>query len=141
MALRKLVECKHARCHELTRNPEGYCDKHIGEYRTKVNADKKAWKIANNYKRPDANSKINKFYSSIQWQSLRKAALARDNFLCQECFKHGITQDANQVHHIKPVIKNWDERFDINNLESLCYKCHRLVRHKGLSWEDAHEDD
>lgn len=127
MAQRRRIECKHFGCINLTRNKSGYCEEHEREYLDKVNAAKKKWKIENNYKRP-RNSRIEKFYSSKAWQKLREYIKARDNYLCQDCLKEGRIRAASQVHHIIPILRDWDKRFDEENLISLCHEHHK-IRH------------
>lgn len=134
MAQRRMRECKHRGCIKLTRREHGYCEEHEREYLDKVNAAKKKWKIENNYKRP-RNSKVEKFYSSKQWQQLREYIKARDNYLCQDCLKEGRITIANQVHHIEPILKDWDKRFDEDNLVSLCNEHHKLRHNPRCNYE------
>ncbi len=134
MAQRRIRECKHRGCIKLTRSEHGYCEEHEREYLDKVNAAKKKWKIENNYKRP-RNSKVEKFYSSKQWQQLREYIKARDNYLCQDCLKEGRITIANQVHHIEPILKAWDKRFDEDNLVSLCNEHHKLRHNPRCNYE------
>ena len=62
-----------------------------------------------------------KFYWKyfITWSTVRDKALERDNHKCVLC-----KQTAKDVHHIKPISKD-GKIFDLDNLISLCYDCHR----------------
>jgi len=55
----------------------------------------------------------------VAWSRCRKKALERDCFTCQMCFGSGL-----EVHHIKPTRTNPEIAYDINNLITLCKKCH-----------------
>ena len=133
MADRRLIECKHRGCYILTRNKSSYCEAHEPEYLAKVDQAKKDWKIKNNYKNPKNNTMTEKFYSSKQWQQLREYVRARDKHLCQDCLKESRITLATQVHHIVSILKDWDKRFDEENLVSLCNEHHRL-RHKSSAY-------
>ena len=57
------------------------------------------------------------------WQKLRMSALKRDKFLCQECRRNGKAIAANDVDHKLAKAHGGSDSMD--NLESLCRKCHR----------------
>jgi 5-methylcytosine-specific restriction protein A len=48
----------------------------------------------------------------------------RDNYLCLECLKDGRVTSANQVDHILSKAKGGKDV--MNNLQSLCKKCHDI---------------
>lgn len=60
------------------------------------------------------------------WQAQRRKALKRDNHICQDCGLPG-----NDVHHIKPFrwfgIERYKEANELDNLVTLCDRCHRLA--------------
>ena len=64
------------------------------------------------------------FYSahptSVRWNDLRLQALARDRNTCAKCGKA-----AEEVDHIREIREGGPE-FDLENLQSLCRKCHVL---------------
>ena len=70
---------------------------------------------------------IAKKYKSKRWQKLRHQKLLL-NPLCERCDKKNIKQAAYFVHHKEHITdKNYmydNIFFNINNLESLCKKCH-----------------
>ncbi|RWR06739.1 HNH endonuclease signature motif containing protein [Siminovitchia fortis] len=65
-----------------------------------------------------------KFYNSKAWQVCRSIALARDNYLCQECLKQGKITPYNVVHHIKSRKEYPELALDVDNLICVCHKCH-----------------
>ena len=64
-----------------------------------------------------------------QWGKIRKAALRRDGYTCQDC----TAKDCRlEVHHCIPLCMGGDNR--LYNLLTLCSGCHKL-RHR--SWKLA----
>lgn len=100
------------RCGELTNNRSHYCDEcykikmcHWDRYQEKQGTQKE------------------RGYSTA-WRKLRKLVLSRDNYLCQECLKHGKVTPASEVDHILPKSEGGTD--DKENLQSLCHDCHRI---------------
>lgn len=74
-----------------------------------------------------------KFYKSEGWRLAREDALARDNHLCQRCKQQGILTPANIVHHIEPIDVAPEKALDLDNLMSVCAKCHNILHpEKGI---------
>ena len=70
-----------------------------------------------------------KFYSSYTWRKLRKQILLRDG-ICQMCLKNKNKYvTANVVDHIVPINKG-GPKYDANNLQALCKKCHDFKSRK-----------
>lgn len=73
------------------------------------------------------NPEIAKKYHSKRWQRLRKQKLILDP-TCERCAKRKIYVPAYFVHHKEYITdKNYEDDnifFNIDNLESLCKKCH-----------------
>lgn len=120
MAQRRLMECKHIGCFNLTRNKSGYCDEHSSEYEAK---EKERRKRFNSYYNKD--NKYNAFYNTKAWREKRSYILSRDDYLCQECLKNNKYSEATDVHHIQRLRDAWDKRLDNDNLISLCIECHK----------------
>ena len=59
-----------------------------------------------------------------KWQKLRTLVLKRDKHLCIECLKQGIYTKAQHVDHILNKAQCGDD--NLNNLQSLCYNCHKI---------------
>ena len=69
-----------------------------------------------------------KFYSSGKWKKLRVKALKRDNYECQICKNKGkVTIDNLLVHHIKELRDRPDLALVLNNLMTVCFKCHEKI--------------
>lgn len=119
MANRRMMECKHSGCYELTRNASGYCDAHAEEFERR---EKERIKRFNSHYNKD--NKYNRFYGTQKWKRLREFVLCRDSYLCQDCLKNTKVTEANEVHHIEKIRKAWDKRYDPDNCISLCHDCH-----------------
>jgi 5-methylcytosine-specific restriction endonuclease McrA len=68
---------------------------------------------------------------SKKFEDWRKAVFERDNYTCQKC--EARSKKGNPVylepHHIKQFAFYPELRFDINNGQTLCYKCHKKTKH------------
>ena len=67
-------------------------------------------------------------YCTRRWRRLRWAALERDGFLCARCRAHGLTALAEIVHHIQEI-EDGGEVWDLDNLASVCARCHNEIHH------------
>ncbi|AKG74373.1 HNH endonuclease [Salinicoccus halodurans] len=74
-----------------------------------------------------------KLYKSNAWQVTRKLVLERDNHECQECKRNGkVFTDYHKpdkhkrldIDHIKSLERHPHLAFDMDNLQTLCIKCH-----------------
>lgn len=80
--------------------------------------------------RTDEAKAYRKLYASKKWRALRERALFRDAYRCQhkKCgviLKRGkASPQSAVVHHIKAHKGDLDLFFDINNLQSVCWRCH-----------------
>lgn len=59
-----------------------------------------------------------------RWQAVRKLALKRDGYLCQESARYGKVVDANVVHHVWPAEDYPEYAYELWNLLSLCQAQH-----------------
>ena len=91
MPPRPLKVCRHAGCHELTRDPSGYCPKH--KEAAEVRARK--WKAEQDSQRESA---YRRGYGA-RWRKLRAQVLMEEP-LCRECRKAGRIVPATDVDHI-----------------------------------------
>lgn len=86
-----------------------------------------------------------KFYNSAAWtgvNGLRKQALKRDNYECQQCKREGYVRvDSTKqegerktielnVHHIKEIETHPHLALTLNNLETLCLYHHNVIHNK-----------
>ena len=75
-------------------------------------------------------SENKKIRSGIDIRIWRLAIFKRDKYVCQKCFiKGGILQ----AHHIKSFALYPALRFDIDNGQTLCKKCHEKTDNYGWS--------
>ena len=112
MVSKALKPCRDINCVNLTR--DSYCDVHT----------KAPQEITREYNTKIRDEKTNRFYKSVEWQRVRSVAFMRDNGLCQRCKSKGMIERARVVHHIEEVKADWSKRLDLDNLESVCHKCH-----------------
>jgi len=120
MPRKPLRPCYKHGCHELTR--DSYCVDH---------KDEASKKKAERNKRYDKNNRTTStFYKGTTWRKVREQAFKRDDGLCQRCLQKDKIKNADVVHHIEEVQENWDRRYDLDNLESVCHACHNR-EHKG----------
>lgn len=63
-----------------------------------------------------------KFYNTTQWRNLR-AYYIKNNPICRWCEEEDKVTTAKVVDHITPI-KQGGHKTDIDNLQSLCEKCH-----------------
>ena len=67
------------------------------------------------------DKKAKRFYNSRWWRQCRRFKL-----LCNPLCTCG--QLATEVHHLQPIAKRPDLALDIDNLESVCHRCHLQKR-------------
>ena len=122
MPPRPLKVCRHAGCHELTRDPSGYCPKH----KEAAEARARKWKAEQDSQRESA---YRRGYGA-RWRKLR-AQILMDEPLCRECRKAGRIVPATDVDHI--VARADGGTDDRSNLQPLCHACHsrKTVRENG----------
>lgn len=63
-----------------------------------------------------------KHYNDLRWKLWREIIFARDNWICQNCFKQG---GKLEPHHIKGWAKFPNLRYEIENGTTLCRNCHK----------------
>jgi len=61
------------------------------------------------------------FYKSAAWRHTRQQVLTRDDSTYVRCGLEG-----NIIDHIVPSYDDWNDRLNIDNLETLCQRCHNL---------------
>lgn len=98
--------CKYRLCNSIGDYPNGYCQEH-------QEFVPKPW----NYRRLSFHKEV---YNTHQWRKIRERVL-KASPLCEVCNKNFATE----VDHIVPLIKG-GEAFSIENLQSICYHCHKL---------------
>lgn len=84
-----------------------------------------------------ANERKKKQLYSEDWDTIRKRVYQRDGYRCVMCGKKGKLH----AHHIVPVRVSKDN--SMNNLVSVCNKCHRKLEEVGFKIlkEGGHRSD
>ncbi|MBE2973405.1 HNH endonuclease [Priestia megaterium] len=92
-----------------------------------------------------------RFYKSKEWKYIRLEALKRDNYECQGCKRNGLVYTEHHdsgkhkrldVDHIKEIYTHPELALELDNLETLCIKCHNkkhnrfMFRKKKNKWDD-----
>ncbi len=82
-----------------------------------------------------------KFYKGSPWKKLRLIALDRDNYECQECKRQGKVSKGQNVHHLKEIYYYPKLALILDNLETLCIKCHNIEHDRNFErrikkWDD-----
>lgn len=75
-------------------------------------------------KKGNYHEKFDNFYQGERWRRLRAEKFASACGLCERCKANGVIRAGKEVHHIIPIEKNWDLRYDFDNLILLCPECH-----------------
>lgn len=99
--------CRHPGCPNLCLN--GFCDIHKPRRNDREYEKRRGSAHSRGYTKA--------------WQKASKAFL-RKNPLCVLCRKAGYVTPAELVDHIVPHNGNQELFWDVNNWQSLCWKCH-----------------
>lgn len=70
------------------------------------------------------------------WKRARRAALERDGYTCQRCRVSIDELDRPmEVHHVRPIrtFGNPSDAHALDNLVTLCRRCHRAVEYQGAT--------
>lgn len=97
------------------------------DYRNRTDSDK-----AYNQKRNRENKEYVSFYKTTAWRHTRAQVLTRDYATCVRCGLEG-----NIVDHIVPSEDDWEDRLNVDNLETLCQSCHNLKTRR--EWLKKHK--
>jgi 5-methylcytosine-specific restriction protein A len=68
------------------------------------------------------------WYKKAAHQKWRMLVMQRDNWLCQECLRHGRITPATEAHHKIPLEDRPDLGLDVSNGEGLCWACHEETK-------------
>ena len=83
--------------------------------------------------RINSGSLSNKFRNTQAWKKKRKIVFDRDKGLCQLCIRNlydtygRIYNNSIEVHHIEPIVEEYELRLDQGNLISLCTYHHKMA--------------
>lgn len=81
----------------------------------------------------------NKFRSTSAWSNKRKEIVTRDKYLCQLCIR-GLcdpppkiyNNETVEVHHITPIMEDYEQRLENENLITLCVYHHKMADHNKI---------
>lgn len=76
------------------------------------------------YDKHKRDQEARRFYKSREWLECREFVLKRDHYLCQQCLKEDRLTKADMVHHKEELKDSPEKSLDMNNLISLCNRCH-----------------
>lgn len=118
--------CGYKGCRDIVEHPFLYCPKHELEFKQD---EKLRYKEYDSRRKLDAfYIKYRQFYNSGDW--LR----ARDTCISQclgmdivEYYRTGRIVIGDKVHHIIPIDKEWDKRFNVDLMICLSERTHRKV--------------
>ena len=110
--------CVNPLCRHYSTDGGNYCEEHKPKQRS-------GW--ATYHKEVNGNSRHKAGYGA-GWDKLREAVLNRDRHLCVPCYKLGLFTMATAVDHIQNKASGGTN--DINNLQSICYSCHKRKTQK-----------
>lgn len=78
-------------------------------------------------------STIDRFRWTKAWQRKREQINIRDKYMCQVCIRklYDTKKQYNYtdigVHHITPIVEDWDLRLEDDNLICLCERHHKMA--------------
>lgn len=75
------------------------------------------------YNRARRDPVVARIHGSARWQAVR-AQVLRDEPVCRECARVGLTEPATQVDHVLSLAVAPELAFDRANLQPLCTACH-----------------
>lgn len=107
--------CARCGCNRLIDITKTYCETHA-----RTNAERNA-----EYDRTQRDRKAKAFYNSIEWQTVRAAALARDTGIDVYIYmtEHRVVP-ATMVHHIVELREDYSKRSTLSNLISVSEATH-----------------
>lgn len=115
-----LKECR--KCGKLIPYGRAYCEScsQIVEAARAERVDKSR-KESNRRYNSKRDRKYGAFYGGKAWRTLSAKRIQADGYKCVKCGAW-----ATEVDHIVPIqtSEGWDRRYDWDNLQSLCVKCH-----------------
>ena len=120
--------------------PNHYCTKHF-EHEAEYLANRQRWARAHSKQyqrkynnvtryRNDTKSKQYQFYKTKTWAVLRQQVLDRDHYVCQYCGQ----PNNRTVDHVVPIEYDQTKMANMDNLATICRKCH----HKKTQWEQSY---
>ncbi len=110
MPMKPLKPCKHIGCNQLTRSTR--CEEHTIHHKKETNKH-----IYNN------RASYHHWYAKPSWKQLRTSMLIQHP-LCASCLLTNTYTPSTIVDHIRPHKGDIHLFYDIDNLQTLCKRCH-----------------
>lgn len=120
--------CRHPGCNQLLRK-SGLCEDH--QRPDPKREARKRYEVKRGM--DEALSNAARIRSGKRWQKTRAIKMARDP-LCEDPLgdharlRH--TMPTQQVHHIKPLATHPELAYHLDNLMSVCIRCHSKIEAK-----------
>lgn len=113
-----LHQCDHVGCTQLVPLTQHYCKQHRPAPRQHYERN------FSSQEREAIQGRYRKLYNSVQWKHLSRQYRMAHPF-CEHCLGRGIYTPVSVVDHIKPLRIDWADRYNTDNLQSLCASCHK----------------
>ncbi|WP_286312645.1 HNH endonuclease [Romboutsia ilealis] len=94
---------------------------------------------ADRYNRDKANESYRLFYTTKEWYRKREEIYKLYEGHCVICRALYKFNPIEEIHHIEPLLKNYDKRLDNDNLIGLCSKCHKDIHYHKIDNKDKLE--
>ena len=75
--------------------------------------------------------RYSKIYKTNRWRKLRHWFISV-NPLCKMCKDNNVISKGEVVDHITPI-QNGGSEWNVNNLQTLCNKCHKIKTNKEMN--------
>lgn len=132
--------CRYPGCHAMVQLPNHYCKQHF-EHEAEYVANRQRWARAHGKQyqhkynrvtryRNNVKSEQYNFYRTSTWSRLRQQVLDRDHYVCQYCGQ----PNSKTVDHTVPIEYDSTMKANVNNLATICRRCHHLK----TQWEQSY---
>ena len=136
----KVRRCRQLGCHAMVQFPNHYCTQHY-EHEAEYLANRQRWARSHDKQyqhkynhvtryRNDTKTEQYNFYRTRTWARLRQQVLDRDHYVCQYCGQ----PNSKTVDHVIPIEYDSKLKASLDNLATICRKCHRLK----TDWEHTY---
>ena len=82
------------------------------------------------YNKTQRNKKAEAFYNTKAWRDLSRRVLQIDGCDVYLFMTRGVIELPDTVHHIIPIMDDWDKRLQLTNLISLSHSTHSMIERK-----------
>ena len=132
--------CRYPGCHAMVQLPDHYCATHH-DHEAEYLANRQRWARSHSKQyqrkynhvtryRSDIKNEQYSFYRTRTWVTLRQQVLDRDHYVCCYCGQ----PNSKTVDHIVPIEFDPTRKASIDNLATICRRCHRAK----TQWEQSY---